>query len=245
MHDTHGHRPRACDHEGGQRLRIQATQGDCGSSSTEVAAGAFGEWLSQTHAALRGTGGTDVPCGDCVGCCVSSYYIPIRPADRRALELVPDRWLVRSGRSGQWLIGYRDDGTCPMQKNGGCSIYADRPQTCRDYDCRIFAAAGIEAGDDTKRVINQRVRAWRFTYATDAEQQSHAAIKRTAAFVRAEAASFTERVPTSPTGIAVFAVKAFTVFLEPDIDAKTPAEIAAALLVASRKFDAEATVASD
>lgn len=207
-------------------------------SASEVAAGSFGEWLSQTHAALRGTGGTNVPCGECVGCCVSSYYIPIRPDDLRSLARVPDQWLVRSAQTGQWMIGYHDDGRCPMLLNGQCSIYADRPQTCRDYDCRIFAAAGIEAGDDSKRVINERVRAWRFTYETPVERQMHAAVQRTAAFIREQRSSFPQgRVPTSPTGVAVLAVKSFGVFLDPGVDSKTPPDIAAAILTDARRFD--------
>jgi Fe-S-cluster containining protein len=207
----------------------------------EVAAGAFGAWLAETRSALRGGSGMRVPCGDCIGCCVSSYFIPVRPEDKRAFELIPDHFLARTQdlSGGQWVMGYRDDGTCPMLAHGKCTIYADRPQTCRDYDCRIFAAAGIEAGGADKEVINRRVREWRFEYASEADVRAHEAVRAAAAFVRDRRASFPNaRAPTSPTGIAVVAVKTYTVFLDPQIGAKRDEEIALAVIAAARAFDA-------
>ena len=52
-----------------------------------------------------------------------------------------------------------------MLSCGNCTIYAQRPQTCLDYDCRVFAAAGIDAGGADKAVINRRVHEWRFRFA--------------------------------------------------------------------------------
>ena len=204
-----------------------------------VEAGPFADWLRGAEAMLRGTGGADVPCGSCVGCCVSSYHIWLRPEDRVAYDEVPEEFLLR-GRdqpAGHHLMGYRDDGRCPMLTATGCRIYADRPQTCRDYDCRIFAAAGIEAGGDAKRIINDRVRAWRFTYADAADRAAHAAIKATAAFIRGNAEAFAGNAPTAPTGIAVLALKAHRVFLDPGIDSCDPAAVAQAVIKASRAFD--------
>ncbi|MFA6001077.1 MAG: hypothetical protein WC828_03075 [Thermoleophilia bacterium] len=43
------------------------------------------------------------------------------------------------------------DGCCPMLIDGGCSIYEHRPLTCRIYDSRVFAAAGIVAGGDDRK----------------------------------------------------------------------------------------------
>ena len=205
-----------------------------------VDAGLFGDWLRETHAMLRGTGGSDVPCGTCVGCCVSSYHIWLRPEDRVAYDEVPEAFLLqgRGQPPGHHLMGYRDDGRCPMLTAQGCRIYADRPQTCRDYDCRIFAAAGIEAGDDAKRVINERVRAWRFRYADEAERATHGAITAAATFIRQHAEAFGGAAPTAPTGIAVLAVKSHRVFLDPGIESCDPAAIVKAITEASRAFDA-------
>ena len=202
-------------------------------------AGLFGDWLRDIAAMLRGTGGVEVPCGDCVGCCVSSYTIWLRPTDRVAYEAVPEARLLRARDQppGHYLIGFDDDGRCAMLQSGGCRIYADRPQTCRDYDCRIFVAAGIEAGGEDKRVINERVRAWRFHYADDVELRIHAAVRAAAAFIRDHAAAFAGRAPTAPTGIAVLALKAHRVFLAPDVERQEPAVVAAALLAEARDFD--------
>ena len=206
-----------------------------------VAAGPFGEWLRQTRAALHGDAGSDVPCGDCVGCCVSSYFIPIRPGDREALARIPEKLLVTAAGAppGHRMMGYREDGTCHMLNERQCSIYRERPQTCRDYDCRIFAAAGIDAGNADKHVINTRVRAWRFTYPTEADRQAHDAVLSAASFIQTKKASFPGgRAPTAPTGIAVLAIKAYSVFLGVDPQAtRSDADTASAIIDASRKFD--------
>lgn len=208
----------------------------------EVAAGPFGKWLQDMRASLRGTAGTDVPCGDCVGCCVSSYFIPVRFADKAAREWIPPQLLVRTSGmpEGDRLMGYREDGTCPMlDTDRRCTIYEHRPQTCRDYDCRIFAAAGIDAGGSDKHVINRRVRAWRFTYASEEDRLTHEAVRNAASFIQERRNSFPGgRAPTAPTGIAVLAVKAYGVFLDPGLHDKSDEEIAMAIIKASGAFDA-------
>jgi Fe-S-cluster containining protein len=206
----------------------------------KVAAGPFGEWLVQIRASLRGEGGTDVPCGDCVGCCVSSYFIPVRPEDKSALAVIPADLLVTAPgqKNGHVMMGYREDGTCPMLNAGKCSIYQHRPQTCRDYDCRIFAAAGIDAGSSDKHVINKRVHEWQFTYATETERLVHNAVLAAASFIKDKSASFPGgRAPTAPTGIAVLAIKSYQIFLAGDGQLKGENEIAKAIIQASREFD--------
>jgi hypothetical protein len=100
----------------------------------------------------------------------------------------------------------RADGVCQMLNAGKCTIYADRPQTCLDYDCRIFTAAGLEAG---KVVIDRRVRQWRFTYPHDADRKAHDAVLSASHFIQRKRDSFpANRAPTAPTGIAVLAIKA-------------------------------------
>ena len=118
---------------------------------------------------------------------------------------------------------------------GRCSIYSDRPQTCLDYDCRIFAAAGIEAGD--KAVINKRVREWRFSYPTAIDRHEHEAVQAAATFIRAQREAFTVRLPTAPMGIAVFAIKSYDVFLRSEIASLTEQETASLMLAAIRAFD--------
>lgn len=122
-----------------------------------------------------------------------------------------------------------------MLDSGKCSIYEDRPQTCLDYDCRIFTAAGVGAG---KPVIDHRVRQWRFTYPTQMDRQAHDAVLAAASFIRHKRESFpTNRAPLAPTGIAVLAIKAYGVFLGENVARQSDAEIAAAIVEASRAFD--------
>jgi Fe-S-cluster containining protein len=207
-----------------------------------VLAGVFSEWLARMRASLLGDVGTDVPCGTCVGCCVSSYHIPIRPEDAAAREAIPAELLVAApGQAkGHLMMGYMEDGTCPMLRAGQCSIYDRRPQTCRDYDCRIFAAAGIDAGPG-KPVINKRIHEWRFSYPNDADKRAHDAVLAAASFIRDKRASFPGgRAPTAPTGIAVLAIKVYSVFLTDTARSLSDAETARAIIDASRAFDSSA-----
>lgn len=123
-----------------------------------------------------------------------------------------------------------------MLAAGKCTVYDVRPQTCLDYDCRIFAAAGIEAGEG-KTVINRRVRGWRFSYASDADKRAHEAVRSAAVFIRERSSSFAGRVPTAPMGIAVLAIKAYAIFLDPDVASKNDRDLAKAIGAASRAFD--------
>lgn len=209
------------------------------SSSAIVAAGPFGAWLRQLRRSLQGDEGMDVPCGDCVGCCVSGYSLQLRPEDHEAAARVPAAFVVSAPgfAKGNLTVRAMDNGLCPMLEGGKCSIYSVRPQTCLDYDCRIFAAAGIDAGGEDKAVINKRVREWRFSYPERTDELEHAAVRAAAAFIRDRRDSFTVRVPAGPMGIAVFAIKAYEVFLDPAIGAREDAEVARAIIDAVRAFD--------
>lgn len=180
-----------------------------------------------------------------MGCCVSSYFIVIRAEDSAARARIPVEVLVDApGTAGaQKLMGYRKDGTCPMlDATKKCTIYDARPQTCRDYDCRIFAAAGLDAGGPDKHVINTRVRAWRFTYPSDDDRKAHEAVRSAARFIQSCKASFPGgRAPTAPTGIAVLAVKCYAVFLDPALSEHSDSDIAKRIIDASREFDASTT----
>ena len=181
-----------------------------------------------------------MPCGDCTGCCISGYSIQLRPQDERALARIPEELLVQAlgFPRGHLTMAPRPDGVCQMLDAGKCTIYADRPQTCLDYDCRIFTAAGLEAG---KTIIDRRVRQWRFTYPTRADREAHDAVLAAASFIRNKRGSFpANRAPTAPTGIAVLAIKVYDLFLDPGAVSRSDTEIATAIVEASRTFDAGA-----
>ncbi len=186
------------------------------------------------RAALAGGPGMDVACGDCVGCCTSSYYIKVR-AGEAALQHIPSGRLVPSpGEPGTQLMGFDADGHCPMFGAGGCSIYPHRPDTCRTYDCRIFTAAGMQAGAG-KTTINERVARWRFEFASEAEQREQRAVQAAATFLRQHPVRFPGgHIPSRPSDIAVLAVKAYPVFLDGE---PQDTDIASRIVEACRAFD--------
>jgi hypothetical protein len=131
-------------------------------------------------------------------------------------------------------MGYRENGHCPMFDGRGCSIYSDRPDTCRTYDCRVFTAAGIPAGGDDKSVINERVASWRFEYPTETDRREQRAVTAAANFLRQHPVRFPGgHVPSRASDIAVLAVKTYEVFLDEPGDAR---ETAAAIVAAARNF---------
>ncbi len=98
-----------------------------------------------------------MPCDGCTACCrsrSSSTSGPTRPTpwptSRRAA--------VRRPRPapGHVLMGYDERGHCPMLVDDRCSIYEHRPRTCRTYDCRVIAAAGVELDADQHRIAERR-----------------------------------------------------------------------------------------
>jgi hypothetical protein len=203
-----------------------------------IDAGDFGAWLLQARAALRGVAGTRVPCGDCTGCCTSGYSLEVRPTDAKALERMPVGSLHRSrGTSANWTLRPKADGACPMLSCGQCSIYAQRPQTCLDYDCRVFSAAGMQAGGADKAVINRRVQQWCFRFSCEEDQQAHAAIGAAAGFIRTGGSNFPPgSVPQNPLGIAALALRVYPVFLPPGPPALA-ADTARAITEMAAAFD--------
>jgi uncharacterized protein len=131
-----------------------------------VDAGRFSVWLDSILRVLRSGETSDVPCGSCTACCTSSQFIHIAPDEMDALAAIPGELLFPAPRlpAGHLLMGYDEHGHCPMLINGACSIYEHRPRTCRSYDCRVFAASGLELEDPAKAEINGRVRHWQFQF---------------------------------------------------------------------------------
>lgn len=199
-------------------------------------AGNFSTWLRAMRAALAGGPGMDVACGDCVGCCTSSYVIKVRAHETAALRHIPAEHLTPAPDDpGTRHMGFDSSGHCPMFAAGGCSIYPHRPETCHTYDCRIFSAAGMNAGE-TRVAINERIARWRFEYASDAERTEHRAVTAAANFLRQHPVRFPNgKIPSRPGEIAVLAVKSYTVFLGAVPDDRAAA---AAIIDACRSFDA-------
>lgn len=128
-------------------------------------AGDFSTWLRSLSKTLGGGDETPVPCGECSACCRSSQFVHIAPDELATVARIPPEltFAAPAAPEGHVLLGYDEPGRCPMLGPRGCSIYDDRPRTCRVYDCRVFAAAMVEPDDD-KPLIAQRSSRWTFGY---------------------------------------------------------------------------------
>jgi hypothetical protein len=186
--------------------------------SQRLVAGDFSAWLVRMSDAIRGKGSAEVPCGDCSACCTSSQFVHAGPDEADARAHIPAELLFPAPLQpcGHWLLGYSEQGHCPMLAGGRCSIYAHRPMTCRIYDCRIFAAAGV-AVDEDKPLIARQVRRWQFSFRSEAGRNQYDAVRAAAAFLREHPGHLpTEIAPTSATRLAVLALQIYNLFLGRD-----------------------------
>ena len=210
----------------------------------DLPAGGFSSWLRRTRSALAEEQAADVPCAECCACCTSSHFIHVRPEETEALARIPRELLFTAPGQpkGTRLLGYDENGRCPMLTGHKCSIYEHRPLTCRTYDCRVFAAAGIAAD---RAQITQRTRRWKFSHPTIDDREQHAAVQAAARFVRERAECFPGgAVPGDPAQVAVLALKVSGVFLkhggQPGEAGRVPpdAEVAKAVVEANERFEA-------
>lgn len=69
-------------------------------------------------------------CGACRECCRGP----------RQLELNEVSFMYATyQRDGRTFLATNDDGDCVYLDQSGCSIHANKPQICRDFDCRDYA----------------------------------------------------------------------------------------------------------
>lgn len=210
----------------------------------DLPAGDFSSWLRRTRTARPKNDSVDVPCGKCTACCTSSYFVHIAPEELRTLSRIPSHFLFPAPGlpKGNVLMGYDEKGRCPMLVDDKCAIYEHRPQTCRNYDCRVFPAAGIEAGDTEKERLNQRIRRWAFSYPSESDRKEHIAVAAAAQFLREHADGFPAgTVPSNPTQLAVLAIKVYELFLDRTDDSTrlpTDVDVVNALMEKQRQFDA-------
>lgn len=207
----------------------------------DLPAGGFSQWLSDTRAAQQDNKDVDVPCGNCNACCKSSYFIHIAPDELETLRRIPKPLLFAAPGlpAGNVLMGYDKSGRCPMLIDEKCSIYSHRPQTCRTYDCRVFPAAGIEAGGKENAQLNKRIRRWKFAYPTSDDRAEHTAVRDAAAFLRDHADRFPVGfVPNNPAQLAVLAVIVYDVFVNYSGPAGDDLAVANAVILKKQNFDA-------
>ncbi len=205
----------------------------------DLPAGDFSTWLEGARISLREETVADVPCGECVACCASSHFVHVRPEETGALARIPRELLFRAPGlpRGNVLMGYDEEGHCPMLTSARCSIYDCRPLTCRTYDCRVFAAAAIAAD---KPEITARARRWEFGYAGRDDRDRHAAVRAAAAFLQAHADGFPAAAALrDPVRVAILALKVYEVFVGRGAVAQAEVgEIVNAVMAAREQFEA-------
>ena len=165
-------------------------------------AGEFGRWLAGLKAALSDGTGIDVPCGSCAACCSSGQLIPVGVDEADALaHIPPDHLLSMPGEPGTFVLAHDASGCCSQLTADGCSVYLHRPRACRNYDCRIFPAAGVRPDEP---LIAEAAARWRFSHASEQARQQHSDV-RTAAVVLGFPGGLTS--PVSPTQHAIAAIE--------------------------------------
>lgn len=66
-------------------------------------------------------------CGECSECCKG----PHREAE------INEPGYITYERDGKTYLGRKENGDC-VYFDGKCTIYPNRPQICRDFDCRDY-----------------------------------------------------------------------------------------------------------
>jgi len=181
--------------------------------SAELPAMGFAAWLRATIATLEKDVPADVPCGSCNACCRTFHQIHLRPGEKRARKRLPKEFLSPAPGlpPGYVLLGYTEDGACPVLIGGRCTIYEDRPLVCRTYDCRIYAATDVPPD---RADIAAQVRRWRFSYPAAEDRERHEAVLAAARFIREESACLpSEAARRQPVRVATLAVVAHEKFL--------------------------------
>lgn len=184
-----------------------------------ISAGNFNTWIHNFIESRKTSKGMTVSCGDCRACCTSSYFIHIETDETKTLSLIPKELLFSAPGlpKGHVLMGYNEQGHCPMFKDNKCSIYEFRPQTCRNFDCRIFAATGLYESQD-KPLLVKRIKTWQFEFPNDIDKEKYKAIKNAVHFLQEYTEAFPKGfVPLNPSPLALLAIRIHDLFLvEPE-----------------------------
>ena len=79
-------------------------------------------------------------CADCHACCRSGYVIGLSTAEAKQI--------AHTVIDGHAVLMPDKDGVCPHFIDNKCTVYKVRPQSCRSFDCRDLAFAGLLVNED-------------------------------------------------------------------------------------------------
>lgn len=83
----------------------------------------------------------DVLCNGCTACCRNPHPgLGAYLRDYEDFRKYKTVWNISpiTGQMGR-MIEKKSDGSCVYLVDKGCDIYSDRPDTCKEFDCRKFA----------------------------------------------------------------------------------------------------------
>jgi hypothetical protein len=114
-----------------------------------------------------------------------------------------------------------------MLVDDACSIYEDRPLTCRKFDCRVLTAAGLDPDGPGQEALADRVQRWQFEYPSPRDRVVRDALRAAVAFIEAHPECFepgrnpVNAVQRSVTALAIYEafVDADGTIVEPGVDA--------------------------
>lgn len=152
-------------------------------------------------------------------------FIHIKPEEVETIRRIPKKLLFPAPGlpKGHVLMGYGDMGQCPMLIDNECSIYEYRPQTCRNYDCRVFTATGIRVDEQDQPEIAERVNRWRFSYRTKDGRTEQTTLQKAAAFLQNHRDLFPDgNLPSHPGPLAANAVRIYRLFAETSAQTDKP-----------------------
>jgi uncharacterized protein len=180
-------------------------------------AGTFSTWLRSIRKALRENHGMEVPCGTCIACCRSSHFIHINAEETRTLRRIPKGLLFPAPLrpKGNMVLGYDKQGRCPMLVRNKCSIYRNRPVTCRSFDCRLLAASGLAAEHNFNNLIFQQAQRWIFRCPSKNDLNLLSAVQNAARFLTRHPECIQDkRDPIDEIQLSVLAIKVYDVFIK-------------------------------
>lgn len=184
-------------------------------NASDLHVGRFSLWLNQFVSSLEGKNDANVPCNKCVACCTSSYFIHIKPTDKESLRHIPKPLLFPAPGlpKGNFLLGYNEKGHCPLFQNEKCSIYDYRPETCRQYDCRVYPATGLSLENEEKPLISFQAQRWHFETSSAIDLDAFEAVQMAAEFIVKYAGYFPNGfIPNSTPQKAIMAIRIHELF---------------------------------